>query len=107
MAGVFKAYDIRGIHGSTLTEDLAFRIGRAFCTFLKCGKVVVGRDMRLHSGSLFDALARGITTQGADVVELGMCSTPMSYYANGLLKADASVMITASHNPAEWNGLKL
>jgi len=107
MAGIFKAYDIRGIYGDTLTDDVAVRIGRAFATFLKCGKVVVGRDMRPHSQPLFDALAMGLTMQGSDVVDLGLCSTPMSYFGNGLLKADAGIMITASHNPGEWNGFKL
>ena len=107
MAGIFKAYDIRGIYGDTLTEDTAYRIGRAFATFLKCRKVVVGRDMRPHSPPLFQALARGLTEQGADVVDIGMCSTPMSYFANNQLGADASIMITASHNPGEWNGFKV
>jgi phosphomannomutase len=82
-------------------------IGRAFVTFLKCKKVVIGYDMRPHSIPLFEALCKGITRQGADVINIGMCSTPMSYYANGSLGADASVMITASHNPGEWNGFKL
>ena len=107
MAGIFKAYDIRGIYGKDLTEELAYRIGRAYVTFLKPGKVVVGHDMRPHSKPLFDALARGITEQGADVISLGLCSTPMSYFANGFLKADGSIIITASHNTGEWNGLKL
>ncbi len=107
MAGIFKAYDIRGIYGKTLSDDLAFRIGRAFATFLGCRKVVVGRDMRTHSKPLFDALTRGLTMQGANVIDVGLCSTPMSYYANGSLGADASIMITASHNPGEWNGFKL
>jgi len=107
MAGIFKAYDIRGIYGDTLNEDMAFKIGRAFCTFLKCRKVVVGRDIRSHSAPLFEALARGLTAHGADVISVGLCSTPMSYYANGLLGADVSIMITASHNPKEWNGFKL
>lgn len=107
MAGIFKAYDIRGIYGDTLTEDIVMKIGRAFATFLRCRKVVVGRDMRPHSGPLFKALATGLTMQGADVIDLGLCSTPMSYYANGLLGGDAGVMITASHNTGEWNGLKL
>ena len=107
MAGIFKAYDIRGIYGQTLTDDTAFKIGRAFATFLKCRKVVVGRDMRPHSKPLFDALARGLALQGADVIDVGVCSTPMSYYANGKLNADGSLMITASHNPGEWNGFKL
>ena len=108
MAGIFKAYDIRGIYGTELTDDLAYRIGKAFVTFLGgCGKVVVGRDMRPHSVPLFKALARGITEQGADVIDLGLCSTPMCYHANGWLRADAGIMITASHNPGEWNGFKL
>ena len=107
MAGIFKAYDIRGIYGKSLTEDVAFKIGRALATFLKCRKVVVGRDMRPHSVPLAEALMHGLRMQGADVVEIGLCSTPMSYYANGVLGADASVMITASHNPGEWNGFKL
>ena len=93
MAGIFKAYDIRGVYGKQLNEDLAFRIGRAFATFTPCSKVVVGRDMRPHSKPLFDAFARGLAMQGADVVDLGLCSTPMSYFANGLLGADAGVTI--------------
>jgi phosphomannomutase len=108
MAGIFKAYDIRGIYGTDLTDDLAYRIGRAFVTFLGgCRKVVVGRDMRPHSAPLLHALARGIQEQGADVIDLGLCSTPMCYHANGWLNADAGIMITASHNTGEWNGFKL
>lgn len=107
MAGIFKAYDIRGIYGKDLTEESAYRIGRAYVTFLKPRTVVVGHDMRPHSKPLYEALARGITEQGADVISLGLCSTPMSYFANGFLKADGSVIITASHNTGEWNGLKL
>jgi phosphomannomutase len=107
MASIFKAYDIRGIYGDTLTEELATKIGRAFATFLGCKKVAVGRDMRSHSEPLFKALAEGLTMQGANVIDLGMCTTPMSYYANGKLGCDASIMLTASHNPAEWNGFKL
>ncbi len=107
MAGIFKAYDIRGIYGKTITAETAFSIGRAFATLLKPRTVVVGRDMRPHSPPLFHALARGLTLHGADVIDIGLCSTPMSYFANGSLKADASIMITASHNPGEWNGMKL
>ncbi len=107
MAGIYKAYDIRGIYPDQLNEDTAEKIGRALVEFLKAGKVVVGKDMRPHSTPLFEALARGITGQGADVIDIGMCSTPMSYHANGKLNADASVIITASHNPAEWNGFKI
>lgn len=108
MASIFKAYDIRGIYGDTLTDGLAYQLGRAFATFLPaCRKVVVGRDMRPHSEPLFTALARGLNEQGVTVIDLGLCSTPMSYYANGKLGADAGIMITASHNPGEYNGFKL
>ena len=107
MAGIFKAYDIRGVYGETLTDDLAYRIGRAFATFTHARRVVVGRDMRPHSTPLFQALAQGLTEQGVEVLDIGLCSTPMSYFANGRLGADGSLMITASHNPGEWNGFKL
>lgn len=107
MAEIFKAYDIRGIYPTDLNEEIAEKIGRAFVHFLKAEKVVVGRDMRPHSKPVFQALAKGMTEQGADVIDIGMCSTPMSYHANGVLEADGSIMITASHNPAEWNGFKL
>ncbi len=107
MAGIFKAYDIRGIYPEQLNEGVAEKIGRAFIKFTGARKVVVGRDMRPHSVPLFKALAKGMTEQGADVIDIGMCSTPMSYFANGKLGADGSVMITASHNPGEWNGFKL
>lgn len=107
MAGIFKAYDIRGIYGETLTEEVAYRIGRAVAAFLAPRRVVVGQDMRPHSESLFCGLARGLTEQGVEVIRLGLCSTPMSYFANHVLGADGSVMITASHNPGEWNGFKI
>jgi phosphomannomutase len=107
MAGVFKAYDIRGIYPEEINEELALKIGRAFVTFLGGKSFVIGRDMRPHSKPLFDALARGINEMGADVIDIGLCSTPMSYFANGKLEADGSIMITASHNTGEWNGLKL
>lgn len=107
MSGIFKAYDIRGVYGEALNEELAVKIGRAFVTFLKCKKVVIGRDMRPHSQPLFESLCEGLTVQGADVIDLGLCSSPMSYYANGTLGADAGIMITASHNPGEYNGFKL
>jgi phosphomannomutase len=107
MAGIFKAYDIRGIYGKDLTEEIAHRIGRAFQTFLGCKSVVVARDMRPHSDALFRGLSKGLTIQGADVIDIGLASTPVSYFANGALGADAGIMITASHNPGEWNGFKL
>ena len=107
MAGIFKAYDIRGIYGTELTDEMAFKIGRAVATFLKPKKFVIGHDMRPHSIPLFNAMAKGLTMQGVDVINIGLASTPMSYHANGKLGADGSVIITASHNPGEWNGMKI
>lgn len=104
---IFKAYDIRGIYLTELNAALAEDIGRAYVEFTGAKTVVVGRDMRPHSEDLFAGLAKGLTELGADVIDIGLCSTPMSYYANGTLNADGSIMITASHNPGEWNGFKL
>ncbi len=107
MSGIFKAYDIRGVYPVDINAAVAEAIGRAYITFTGAKKVVVGRDMRPHSQALFEGLARGLLAQGADVIDIGLCSTPQSYFANGTLRADGSIMITASHNPGEWNGFKL
>lgn len=105
MSEIFRAYDIRGIYPSQLNEDLAYRIGRAFVTFLKVKKVVVGRDARHSSAKLHRALIRGIIDQGARVIDIKLCSTPMFYFASR--KAQSSIMITASHLPKKYNGFKL
>ena len=105
--GIFKAYDIRGIYGQDLTDEIFYKIARAYAKFANVKKVVVARDCRVHSQPLFEAFAKGLTDVGVDVIDIGMASTPMSYFANGTLKADGSVMITASHNTKEWNGCKL
>ena len=107
MAGIFKAYDIRGIYGQDLTDEIFYKIARAYAKFARVKKVVVARDIRVHSEALFNAFAKGLTDVGVDVIDIGPASTPMSYFANGTLKADGSVMITASHNTKEWNGCKL
>ena len=106
---IFKAYDIRGIYGSELTEADFYKIARAYVQFAKLqgGKVVVARDCRKSSDSLFESFAKGLVDEGVEVLDVGMASTPMSYFANASLKADGSVMITASHNTKEWNGCKL
>ena len=106
---IFKAYDIRGLYGLDLTNAIAHDIGRAFATFLGGHKktIVVGRDCRPHSEPLFIHLSNGLLEQGFNVVDLGYASTPMTYHAAGKLRADGSVMITASHNSAPWNGFKL
>lgn len=107
MSGIFKAYDIRGVYGKELTDEIAYRIGRAYITFTGAKKVVIARDIRPHSEPLFANFVKGATEQGADVVDLGHASTPMSYFANTYCQAEGGVMITASHNPGEWNGFKL
>ena len=104
---IFKAYDIRGIYGKDLDEAIFEKIARAYAKFAGVKKVVVARDCRKSSDSLFAAFTKGLTDVGVDVLDIGLASTPMSYFANGTLKADGSVMITASHNTKEWNGCKL
>ena len=104
---IFKAYDIRGIYGQDLDDGIFYRIARAYAKFAGVKKVVVARDCRKSSDALFAAFARGLVDVGVDVLDIGLASTPMSYFANGTLKADGSVMITASHNTKEWNGCKL
>ncbi|MBC7247072.1 MAG: phosphomannomutase/phosphoglucomutase [Actinobacteria bacterium] len=103
---IFKAYDIRGVYPEEIDEEVASLIGRAFVTFLEEDRILVGRDMRLSSPSLSRAFIEGATRQGADVVDIGLCSTDMLYYASGELDLPGA-MFTASHNPAEYNGLKL
>lgn len=105
--GAFKAYDFRGIYGKDFDLDTIYKFGFFLPSLLKADKVLVGRDMRLSSNDMFDALARGITDAGADVYDMGLTTTPMVYYFTAKHHFDASVMITASHNPKEYNGLKV
>ena len=104
---IFKAYDIRGLVPQQLDEDVAYRIARAFVTAVKCKRVVVGNDMRESAKEIGGATIRGLIDQGADVVPIGLTSTSMYYYAVNKLNGDAGVMVTASHNPAEYNGFKM
>ncbi|OGI27552.1 MAG: hypothetical protein A2359_00145 [Candidatus Moranbacteria bacterium RIFOXYB1_FULL_43_19] len=104
---IFKAYDIRGIYPVDIDEDVAYKIGRAAVLFLGAKKIAVGRDIRQSSPSLFESLAKGITDQGADVFDIGLATTPMVYFASGKLDVDGAIALTASHNPAEWNGMKI
>ena len=104
---IFKSYDIRGVYPTQLDETAAERIGRAFVQYLGVPSVAVGRDMRLSSQPLFEAFARGVTQQGADVVDLGLTSTDELYFSVGHFGYPAGAMITASHNPKEYNGFKL
>jgi len=104
---IFKAYDIRGIYPADINEDVVYKIGRAIVQYLGAKKIAVGRDIRESSLALFGALAKGITEQGADVYDIGLASTPMVYFASGKLDIDGAISLTASHNPAEWNGMKI
>jgi phosphomannomutase len=104
---IFKAYDIRGIFNVDLDKDIAYKIGRAIIQFTGAKRVTVGYDMRESSKALEEGLINGITDQGADVIKIGLSSTPMSYFSSWKLPVDAAVMITASHNTAEWNGFKM
>lgn len=106
---LFKAYDVRGIYPDELDEEAAYRIGMGFAQSNLLGEgrsVVVGRDMRPSSEPLFAALADGLLTGGMDVVDIGLSSTPMFYFAVNTLGAAGGVMLTASHNPAQYNGFK-
>lgn len=103
----FKAYDIRGRIPDELNDEVAYRIGRAYAQFLQPGKVIIGRDVRLSSAGLCAALARGLTAGGADVIDIGLCGTEEVYFATFYSRADGGIMVTASHNPMDYNGMKL
>jgi len=102
----FKAYDIRGKVPSELDAELAYKIGIAFAKHVDAEKIVIGRDVRKSSDALFEALRKGLNNNGVDVIDLGLCGTEMVYYATPALEADGGIMITASHNPPEYNGMK-
>jgi len=106
---IFKAYDIRGIYPDSLCEDVARKIGRAYVDYLGLSgsRVVVGRDMRLSGEPLEGAFIKGVTEAGADVLDIGLVSTDALYFAVGYLEEPGGAMVTASHNPKEYNGLKL
>jgi phosphomannomutase len=104
---IFKSYDIRGLYPEELSDDLAYEIGRAFVAEIGVTSIVVGRDMRPSGTTLFEALARGATEAGADVTDIGLVSTDALYFAVGKYDFAGGIMITASHNPATYNGLKM
>jgi phosphomannomutase len=104
---LFINYDIRGIYPKEIDEDFAYRLGRAMIKYVKCKRVVVGYDGRLSSKKLEKALMKGVTDQGGDIVLIGLSSTPGFYYALSNWKVDGGIMITASHDPKEYNGFKL
>lgn len=103
----FKAYDVRGKVPSELNPELAYKIGRAFADQTGAKTVCIGYDIRLSGPELFEALAKGLTEAGVDVIDLGMIGTEMVYFATAKYGYDGGIMITASHNPPEYNGLKM
>jgi phosphomannomutase len=102
----FKAYDIRGKVPSELNKELAYKIGRAFSKFTNAKKIVIGYDIRKSSIEISEALKKGITDSGVDVIDIGLCGTEMIYFSTPHFDADGGIMITASHNPPEYNGMK-
>ena len=107
MSGVFGVNDIRGIYPEELDEAMAYRVGLALPGVLAGKSVAVGRDVRLSSPALAKALTRGLTDGGCDVLDIGMCGTEMIYFATAQYGLDGGIMVTASHNPREYNGLKI
>src|SRR3954453_12724150 len=106
LSAIFKAYDIRGVVPDQLDDEVAHAVGAAFVRFTGAAQVVVAHDMRPSSPGLAQAFATGATDQGADVVAAGLASTDLLYFASGYLDAPGA-MFTASHNPAQYNGIKL
>src|ERR687895_1266807 len=104
---VFKAYDVRGIYPSELDEEGAYAIGRAYAEQFEPKGITVGRDMRLSSPAMAEAVIRGASEGGADVVDIGMVGTEMVYFAVGELSLDGGIAVTASHNPKEYTGMKI
>ena len=105
--GAFHAYDIRGIYNKDFNKDTAYKVGYFLPQLLNTDRVLVGRDVRLSSDEIREYLVAGITDAGADVVDMGLSTTPMVYFATAKYGFDASVQITASHNPKEYNGMKV
>jgi phosphomannomutase len=104
---IFKAYDIRGVVPDELDSEITYRIGRATARFLGAPAVAIGRDARRSSPELFGALVRGVNDEGVDVIDLGLIATPMLYFAVEHLGVGGGIMLTASHNPPEYNGMKV
>ncbi len=108
--GLFREYDLRGIVGSELTEAIAERVGRAYCTYVKdrgVRTIAVGRDGRLSSPGLFQSLVKGLLAGGVNVIDIGICPSPLVYFSLFQLPVDGGIMITGSHNAAEYNGFKI
>jgi len=107
LSSCFKAYDVRGKVPDEFNVDIAYSIGRAYAKFLKPTNVVVGRDIRLSGGAICRALTNGLLDSGVNVFDIGICGTEQIYFATYSEKMDGGIMVTASHNPAEYNGFKI
>jgi len=103
----FKAYDVRGVYPSEINEELCYRTGRRFAELFQAKSVVLGHDIRPSGPQLEAALADGLRDAGCDVISIGMCGTEMIYFATYFLKTDGGIMVTASHNPSDYNGMKI
>jgi phosphomannomutase len=106
LSNCFKAYDVRGRIPEELNPESAYAIGRAYAEWLKPGRVAVGRDIRLSSAQLAEALIKGLTDAGVDVLDIGLCGTEGVYFATFSQSLDGGIMVTASHNPPDYNGMK-
>src|SRR6187455_2368410 len=104
---IFKAYDVRGLYPGEVNEEAAREIGRGFVAYLKARRIGVSRDMRLSSPTIAAAFIEGARAQGADVIDYGLCATDMMYFAVVRDGLDGGAQITASHNPGEYNGIKM
>src|ERR1700716_939300 len=104
---IFMAYDVRGVYPDVVNEEVARAIGAAFVAYLQAARIAVGRDMRLSSPALSAAFIDGATAQGADVVDYGMIPTDLLYFAVARDRHDGGVEVTASHNPKQYNGMKM
>ena len=104
---IFRDYDIRGVYPEEINEETYFSIGQALAVYFNVDVIAVGRDTRISSPNLFNALIKGITDQGTHVVDLGLISTEMLYFASGYFEFPASAIVSASHNPSQYNGLKI
>ena len=105
--GAFHAYDIRGIWNVDWDAEIAYKVGYFIPELLKTDKVLLGRDCRLSSDEVHDAVVRGVNDAGADIYDIGLSTTPMVYFGTANYGFSASVQITASHNPGEYNGMKV
>ena len=103
----FKAYDVRGKIPTELNESIAFLIGLAVTEYLEASAIVIGYDVSHSSPGLVEYLSRGISQGGAEVINIGLCGTEEVYFATNFLDTDGGIMVTASHNPADYNGMKI